>query len=208
MGTFSQAGFEDLATGEDEVFGVDGVAVGPSGAAGYHVGCVVAVGERGWEEAGEGVAAGGLPGLVDVAELFDVDAAGAQQLDEAGAAGVEADLEDAVFGVVDHVDAAVLEGAGGVADAFAAGQGAAGAERAALLDGATAAPADAPPAGLTSPARSDPVGETDRDTEKAELSAGEVDKGRHDQLPASRSGFRRSNSPPTHSGGGVEPSGP
>lgn len=158
------------------------------------MGGVVAAGERGWEEAVEGVAARGFPGLVDVAELFDVDAAGGKQFAEAGAAGVEADLEHAVFGEVDHVDAAVFEGAGGVADAFAAGEGAAGAECSAFLDGAAAALADASPEGLAGPAGGVSVAEADGDAEEAELAAGEVNEGRHRlrrPLPRSRPGSGR-----------------
>lgn len=139
----------------------------------------MAAGECGFEDAVEGAAAGGLPGLVDVAELLDVDAAGGEEFAETGAAGVEADLEDPVGRVVDQVDAAVFEGAGGVADAFAAGEGAAGAERAAFLDRPAAAVAEAPPAGLTGPAGGDPVGQADRDAQATVLAAGEINESRH-----------------------------
>lgn len=184
---FLEAGFEDLVAGGEELFGGDGVAVCPAGAAWDDVGGILAAGECVREHAGEGVAAGVFPGLVYVAVLVDVDAAGVEELAEAVGAGVEADLEDLVLREVDEVDAPVLEGAGRVADATAAREGAAGAESAALLDGAAAAGAHAPPDRLAGSAACVAVAETLADSQEPEGAVCEINERRHpDSQPRGR----------------------
>lgn len=165
---------------------VDGEAVGPACAAWEDVGGVVAAGECGHEELVEGGAADALPGLIDVAVFVDPDAACVDELFDAHGRGVEADLKDTVLGEVDEVDAAVAEGAGGVSDAAAAGEGAAGAECAAFLRAAAAAPADASPDGLAGAGRGDFVGQAGDDGEEPEGAAGDVDERAHQVTLVSR----------------------
>lgn len=147
-------------------------------------------GERLRELAPEQIEADPLPRLVGSPCVEQDLGAGLAEHFESGAAEASADLEDAEGGPVGDVGGAVFEHAGGVADAAAAREGAAGAECAAFLDAAAAACADAPPHGLPGAGWGHLVREPQHDGELPEHLPGEVDQSTHVSRPPRGSATR------------------